>query len=74
MSANMSAHGTLTAEAGVLRSHAADREYPFVMERGDILHVGGEHHINFTEQHTFNSREEQNKFVADWKTANNVAE
>lgn len=64
---DMIARGILTAEAGVLRKHETPREYPMVMEPGDILEIDGRHHAHFTQKHVFYSREDQDQFVADWK-------
>lgn len=74
MSGHIGGFGSLKAIAGVLRSHATERSYPFVMEKDDILHIGGDHHITFTQPHQFNSREEQDKFVDDWKREHGVGD
>ena len=67
MSGHIRIHGTLTAAAGVHRSHDTDRAYPFTMEIGDTLSISEGVYITFERLHVFTSRDEQNKFVDDWK-------
>lgn len=55
--------GTMTAVAGIERAHLTEREYPFTLHPLDSLKLPDGRVIHITEEVTFHSREEQDKFA-----------